>query len=272
METRIKFTGTGGGLLVKFLVGMILSAITLGIYVPWFVVNLTKYIYEHTTLETPKGAVSLSFSGTGGQFFLMYIVGVILTMITLGIYIPWFITKFIRFFVDHSTGTGQQGEPYQLHYQGTGGGLFVTFIVGYILTVITLGIYTPWFICKVNAYLLGETRLMTGEVHLGELAFTGTGGNLFVTFLVGYLLTIITIGIYGAWFAVKLIRFNVQGTQIKIADQVWSGDFDGTGGQLLVLFLVGYILTFLTLGIYGAWFTCNLLRFHFDNTRLKPVA
>ena len=92
------------------------------------------------------------------------------------------------------------------NFQGTGGELFVTFLVGYLLTMITFGIYMPWFICKLANFLMANTTL--GPTKRGELRleFSGTGGELFVTFLVGYLLTMITFGIYAPWFVSKLIK------------------------------------------------------------------
>ena len=46
METRIRFVGTGGALFVKFIVGAILSAITLGIYMPWFMDRVEQGFFE----------------------------------------------------------------------------------------------------------------------------------------------------------------------------------------------------------------------------------
>ena len=272
METRFKFSGTGGGLLVKFIVGMLLSMITLGIYLPWFAVNLAKYIYEHTTIVTPQGEVRLQFRGTGGKLFVAMIVGYLLCLITLGIYSPWFITNLLKYFTENSSATSPGGQGYALEYNGTGGGLFVTFLVGYLLSIITLGIYVPWFMCKVSRFVLDNTSIMQGSAQAGTLAFTGAGGDLFVTFIVGYLLSIITLGIYSFWFAVKLMQFYAGSTEVTLAGVTWVGDFDGTGGNFLVINLVGYLLTLITVGIYGAWYCCNVIRFKLEGTTFSARA
>ena len=268
---RFKFTGTGGALFVKFFVGMLLSMVTLGIYLPWFMVSLTRYVCDNTVLETGAGAVRLKFTGTGGALFVTFLVGYLLTIITLGIYTPWFITKLLKFHMDNTTGTTPEGVEVRLDYGGTGGGLFVTFLVGYLLTIITIGIYTPWFICRINRFILQNTGVLRGGAQVGTADFVGTGGALFVTFLVGYLLTIVTLGIYMPWFMVKLTKFNLGGTRVTLDGVVWTGDFDGKGGDLFVTLLVGYLLTVVTLGIYGAWFTCNMIRFHTDNSVFRSA-
>lgn len=269
METRIRFVGTGGALFVKFIVGAILSAITLGIYMPWFMADLDRFVCDNTTLLTPKGEVKLKFTGTGGQLFVTFLVGYILTILTLGIYSAWFITDLIRWQVDNTTASGEDGAAYEMKYTGTGGQLLVVVLVGYILTVITIGIYAPWFMCKFYGYVLAHQTLHENGVEIGSFEFVTTGGTLFKTFLVGYLLSIITLGIYSFWFAVNLMKVVTAGIEAKVVGSTWKGDFTGTGGEFLVVNLVGYLLTLVTLGIYGAWYCCNLWRFQIEGTSFK---
>lgn len=272
METRFQFSGTGGALFVKFLVGMLLTMITFGIYLPWFIINLTKYVYENTTVKTPGRDISLEFTGTGGQLFGTYLAGFFLTILTFGIYGAWFMTNLTQFFCDNTKCKGSDGRLFQLKYNGTGGGLFVKVLVGYLLTMVTIGIYAPWFMCSLNKFFAENTAIMEGEQQIGSFDFVGTGGELFVTYLVGMLLTVITFGIYGAWFAVKLFKFFNENTAITVGGQQYQGAFVGTGGSYFVLNLVGYLLTVVTLGIYGAWYYCNLIRFQLENTKVGTRA
>lgn len=272
MERRFDFKGTGGSLFVKFLVGMILSAITFGIYFPWFMVSIIKYVYENTTYgKTAKGDLKFEFTGTGGRLFVIELVGVLLSIVTIGIYLPWFMVKLTRFMSDNSTAKAEDGTAYRLRFQGSGGSLFVIFIVGYLLSMITLGIYLPWFICKLNKYFAANTEIVSTDAGVGKLDFVGQGGDLFVTFLVGYLLTLVTLGIYGAWFAVKITAFNRTNLRAAIGGATFGGGFSGTGGQLFVKILVGYLLSIVTLGIYGAWFAVDLLKYYLNNTFFKEA-
>jgi len=268
METRFQFSGTGGALFVKFLVGGLLSAITFGIYMPWFIVNLTKYMYENTTIKTPKGDARLEFKGEGATLFGTYLVGMILTMLTFGIYSAWFMTNIAKFFSDNTHCTAASGRQFHLQYNGTGGALFVKVLVGYLLTMVTIGIYAPWFMCSLTKFFSENTAIMEGQKQVGSFDFIGNGGTLFVTYLVGMLLTGITFGIYGAWFAVKLFKFFNENSEVTVEGETYRGGFSGTGGNFFVLNLVGYLLTVITLGIYGAWYSCNLIRFQLENTTI----
>jgi uncharacterized membrane protein YjgN (DUF898 family) len=209
--------------------------------------------------------------GRGGEFFVIALVGYLLTLVTLGIYAPWFLVKVLRFFFDNTTATAQDGTRYQLRYSGTGGELFVTILVGYLLTMITLGIYYPWFLCKLQKTILGRVAVLENGQQAGVLDFVGRGGELFVTLLVGAILTVITLYIYFSWFQVKLNKFFLANTRVHLQGRSFAGDFTGTGGELFVINLVGGLLTGLTLGIYGFWFLARLIRFHYNSSAFREM-
>jgi hypothetical protein len=51
-RVSISWTGSGGDLFWKLLGWMLLSLITLGIYYPWTICNLMKYMVERTVVQT----------------------------------------------------------------------------------------------------------------------------------------------------------------------------------------------------------------------------
>ncbi|MBN2804367.1 MAG: DUF898 family protein [Deltaproteobacteria bacterium] len=268
MERKIEFSGTGGALFGKFFVGTLLTGITLGIYLPWFIVNLYKYIAENLTLKTEAGDVKFTFNGTGGSLFGTYIVGAILTGITLGIYIPWFLVKLTKYFTDNASATASDNSTYTLQFNGTAGSLFVTYLVGAILTGITFGIYAPWFWVNMTRYFMDNTNILKDGNNVGSFSFKGEGSELLGTYIIGMLLTMITLGIYSFWFEINIIKYFNRGTKISLNDASYALDFTGEGATYFGINIVGMILTSLTFGIYGAWFMCNLLKFRAENTKI----
>lgn len=272
MERRFEFTGTGGGLLGKFLVGMILTMVTFGIYAPWFVVSLQKYISENLKLKTESGDVQFEFTGTGGKLFGTYLVGFLLTMITFGIYASWFMVNITKFFAENTHGKAANGSTYAVQFRGNGGSLFGTMFVGALLTSLTFGIYGAWFMVKLAKFFTDNLDVMENGTKVGSFAFTGEGGELLGTYILGFILTMVTFGIYSFWFAVNIMKYFNNHTDVTINGQTYSGDFTGTGGKYFVINFVGYLLTMLTLGIYGAWYMCNLLKFQYESVRFLNKA
>jgi uncharacterized membrane protein YjgN (DUF898 family) len=267
---KFTFTGTGGQLFGKSIVGMILTMITCEIYMPWYIVSMHKNLTSERTFgPTEQGEIQLDFTGSCGQFFVLMLVGMLLTTITLGIYLPWYAISMMKFYTDNTTATAKDGTIYEIKFEATGGEFFVTCFVGYLLTLITLFIYAPWFMCKLQVFINERTVITSGGQECGRLDFTGSGGDLFVTFLVGYLLTMVTFGIYGVWFQVNLYKFFATHTGVTIKDVRYVADFTGTGLDFLGLVLVGMLLCMVTFGIYGFWFAVKILKWQTDNL---PVA
>jgi uncharacterized membrane protein YjgN (DUF898 family) len=269
---RPNFQGTGGELFVTVLVGALLSVITLYIYMPWFMCRMARYFADNTTLgPTRRGDLRLEFTGQGGELLVILLLHGLLTVITAYIYLPWFLVKLIKFFSANTQAVAQDGTRFRLEFEGTGGELFVTFLVGMILTVITLYIYMPWFICKLNKAILSRTAILENEQRVGNFDFEGTGGELFVTFLVGALLTVITLYIYMPWFQVKILKFTAENTRVHYQGRVFGGQFHGTGGEFFVTLLVGLLLTVITLYIYYPWFLVNLWKFQYNNLEFNEL-
>jgi uncharacterized membrane protein YjgN (DUF898 family) len=269
---RPNFQGSGGELFVTFLVGYLLTLVTIGIYAPWFYCKVANFVLSNTTLgPTRRGELRLEFTGMGGELFVTFLVGYLLTLITTGIYAPWFMAKLTKFFADNTVATAADGTRFRPSFEASGGELFVTFLVGYLLTAITIGIYMPWFLCKVQKTFYSRTMILENEQQVGSLDFEGKGGELFVTYLVGYLLTLVTIGIYAPWFVVKLWRFFADGTRVLYQGRTFAGSFHGTGGELFVTFLVGYLLTAITIGIYAPWFMIKMWQFQINNREFSEI-
>ena len=278
MPKTITFDGTGGALLIKFIVGVLLTMVTFGIYVPWFLVDLWKFVADNTRLKgTERGDVAFRFHGTGGELLVIWIVGILLCLITLGLYVPWFMVNMTRFITERAQGRADDGTVYRLRFLGTGGGLFVTFLVGYLLSMFTFGLYLPWFMCSIHRWYAKHTSVVEGGagaadgVPVGVFDFVGSGGELFVTFVVGYLLSIITLGIYSFWLQVDLFKFFASGTRATVHGEPHSGAFSGTGGELCLKSVIGMILTSLTFGIYGAWFFVDITRFQLQGLHFNEV-
>ncbi len=271
-EIKFEFKGTGGKLFGRLFVGFLLTAVTCGLYYPWFLCALLKDIFEDTRLlRGGRGPLQLEFRGNGAELFGTLVGGYLLTLCTLGIYLPWFIANLVRFEVENTKAKDPRGVTFGMKFKGSGGEFLAAILVGYLLTLCTLGIYLPWFIVNLHKLILSNIELEESEQTIGGLDFHGQGGELFGTFIVGYLLTICTLGIYGPWFQVNLFKFQAAGLRASLAGGTYSGEFTGEGGEYFGIFVVGYLLTVCTLGIYSFWWMANMLRFQLDHLTFQEV-
>ncbi len=221
-----------------------------------------------STLSVPCRFV---FTGTGAGLFSELIVGLILTIVTLGLYSPWFICRLANWVALYTRLTDDRGRDVRFTFVGDGGDLFATLIVGTILTFFTLGIYSFWFSVNLTRFFL--ENLLAEDSNGGEIdiSFHGTGADLFARLIVDYILTFVTLGIYTPWMICDLHRFYYENTRIHTNNTRLTLTFTGRGCELLMTYVVGYILTIVTLGLYSFWFQVTLMRFTCGNTTVTTL-
>ena len=239
---RVQFTGDGGKLLVLFLMW------GLG---PAFVASAGGGIFFAIGNAIDGGHAS-RHHGPGGLFFAMAAIG-FLVYITVAILGGVMLrNKMVGFHAENTVIDGQR-----LRYTGTMMDLLKAMFVPALLTSLTMGIYTPWMLCRYWAFVSEHTEV---NGQRGRLTFSGDGGTLLGKFIVGYILTACTCGIYGAWFANDIFAFYWENSKI-----------DGRGfgfrkdpGGFLGTYILTAILSYCTLFIYLPWGLCNIVRWEYE--------
>ena len=99
------------------------------------------------------------------------------------------------------------------------GGLIGTMIVAGLLISFTLGIATPWALCRLQRYITNNT-IVEGK----RLQFVGKGGALIGQWIKWMLLTLVTLGIYGFWVPIKVQSWVVENTRFANAEEVASAE------------------------------------------------
>ncbi len=93
---------------------------------------------------------------------------------------------------------GQPGGNRAVHFSGTWQEFLPIALVNLLLTIVTLGIYRFWGQARVRRYLWSHTTIIDDE-----LEWTGTGGEMFIGFLMVMGVLILTVAaIFGTAYAV----------------------------------------------------------------------
>ncbi len=125
-----------------------------------------------------------------------------------------------------------------------------------IITLCTLGLYTPWFMCSYYRYIFEHSDAQ-GE----RLEFSGTGGDLFGVMLLNGLLTLITVGIYMPWAMNNLWEWYWQRTGINGRPL----SFRSEGGEFFGTWLLNMVLSACTLGMYWPWALANFRKWELEH-------
>ena len=207
-KSNCEFKGAGGEYFVTVFIHLvIISSITFCLYLPWALVKLLRLKASHTVMNGKQ----VSFTGTGGQLFIIMLVQGLVTCITFGLYGPWAICKFLKWSNQNTLVDGKSSQ-----FTGTGGSLFLLYLIHLmILPMLTLGLY----------YLVGLFRLYAWKEentkYGGEQTSFGAGVGEFVKIaIIGWLLNTVTFYVFSPWFVCMLYKWQIQGLAVGDGEEI----------------------------------------------------
>lgn len=217
---------------------------------------------------------SFVFAGTFGQFIGKFILGIFLTIITLGIYSPWFITKIQKFFVDNTSHGSNK-----LQFGGTAGKLFLIFFLTIFLPLVVLiivlvslqiksgvadpksiSLYTNIFTFVImTPYMYYFYKWMVNVRFRDytirwETNFWKSCGKI----LLEIFLSVITIGIYYPYAGLRLYKYFVERTFAVSESSKKGFGYELEAGPDFMFLWGQLFLTIITLGIYYPWACCKI--------------
>jgi uncharacterized membrane protein YjgN (DUF898 family) len=181
------------------------------------------------------------FSGSGGEYFRIWIVNLLLTIVTLGIYGAWAKVRRLRYFYGHTTLAGSSFEYHAQPKQILIGRLIA---LGLILPYYLLQFWRPlWSLAFLALFLVALPFIIvrSQRFHLRmsswrnvRFNYAGTYGAAAAAYLGWGLLTVISIGLLGPYA-------DLQRQRLKIAYSRFGGVpfvYGARPGRFYVAYLV----------------------------------
>lgn len=240
-------------------VGLVFTIVVLRIVAP-------KLAYE---------GEGFSFRGRIGEFIGLNVVGLLLSIITLSIYLPWYIRRVTAYLASNTSYRGAE-----LQFMGRGGRLFVRFLAGF---------WAPLIAYVAAAVILGAFRVAepAGEVAPGIFALLTSVYMLYIFVVLMYLLykwyvdiqwkdvhiawkthvwpsmgfilgqillTIITATVYWPAAVLRIYRYFARRTVLaRDGSEFARLAFDGEISKGFGLLWGQALLSLITLGFYAPW-------------------
>jgi uncharacterized membrane protein YjgN (DUF898 family) len=217
---------------------------------------------------------SFVFEGTFGQFIGKFLLGLFLSIITLGIYLPWFITNMQKFYIDNTSH-----DSHELEFAGTAGKLFKIMFFATFLPLMTMMIILMSILFKTGSYnpkTLGYyTNLATFVILIPYLYYLykwlvnvnfrdytirweTNFWNSFGKILLEVFLSIITVGIYYPYARLRLYKYFVERTIATSENSKKGFGYELEAKEDFLYIWSQIILSIITLGIYYPWAYCNI--------------
>src|SRR5260221_315243 len=210
----LRFTGKGGEYFGIWIVNLLLTIVTLGIYSAWAKVRRITYFYRNTELA----GSSFDFHGSPTKILLGRVVALAMlvaynyclrirspwtlaVVAILAVALPWLIRNSFRFRLYNTSWRGTR-----FHFRGSLARAYRVFLLNGFLALITLYVMAPFMHQRLKAYQhdnswFGRTRC----------SFHARAGQFYVLYLlllaamVGFALLIVFSGIGGALAALSQV-------------------------------------------------------------------
>jgi len=280
-KEKISFSGEGGDLFIITLKNILLSILTLGIYSFWAKVNSLKFFYQNTKVYKE----SFDYHGTGKESFIGFLKGMLIVggivvlfagfhfllknllgeigsgiavvMLYLGIIgvQPMLILGKMRYHYGRTSWSN-----IRFSFKANTKEFTILFFKGIFLTVVTLGLYMPWF-------MVAQERFMSKKIKIGNKNFkyNGVGGEYFKILILGYILSVITLGIYSFWWRASLKNYywdHLEFGSVKFKSSL-------TGAKVFVNDIVVLAMVVFSFGIAFPWAVIKSLQLDLDNLELN---
>lgn len=277
----LSFFGKGVEYAILFFKNLFLTIITLGLYYPWAKVEMLRYYYQSTEFKGNR----FVFHGTGKEVFRGFI-KVYVIVIALNLFMQYGVSSgkggvaIVAFLLFYSVifmliplaihgaaryrSSRSSWRGIHFKYNGIRKEMVKLCVKGFLLTLVTFGIYGAWLQVDLRKYILSHLKF--GNI---SFAFKGSGADLFVIHLKGMFLSYITLGIYTFWYMRDVYRFNVNNVQVFQEGRQIDAKFKAEAGDVFELLFVNALLIIFTLGLASPWVTMRTLSFFVENIELE---
>ncbi len=255
----VNFHGKASEFFSIWIVNILLTIVTLGIYSAWAKVRTNRYFYSNTEVDGHR----FSYLAEPIQILIGRLIGVALfvvyflvssispafgavIMLVLFFVTPFLICQSIRFKMKM---TGYRNVRF--NFKGSYGDAFIVFVVLPIVAVLTLYIALPWTLKKIDQFIYSNitfgnkecgTTIETGEYYVASI------GALFIGIL-------LSVGALGA-----------MGVSIAVLAETAENP---SGGWPIIFMMLGYAAVIL---FASSFYTARIRNHLFNNTSIEEVA
>lgn len=286
-DTPLRQSADGGEFLGTYVVGLLLTLVTLGIYHFWLKTDIRRYLWGRVEADDDP----FEYTGTGGELFKGFLIAVFLVILPVSLVLqlvvgPMLVTNLfvggilatlfalfnlwlagVAFFsVRRYRLTRTRWRGIRANQRGSRAGYGLRFALAWIVNLVTLGLALP-------ATRLALTRYELGNMEIGnrDVTFGPARSSVYPTFLLCWLLLLPTLGLSWFWFQARWYR--------HVAERVRFGPlafrFRATGGQLAWLAIGNMLIMVFTFGLLAPFTWARTLRIAVDNLsidgRLEPA-
>ncbi|MEF9384196.1 YjgN family protein [Ralstonia solanacearum species complex bacterium KE056] len=252
---RVRFCGSGSEYFRIWIVNLLLTIVTLGIYSAWAKVRTLQYFYRNTQL----GGASFDYHGSPTAILkgraIIFVLALafnlsghaspmltLLLLAAIGLVFPWLLVRSLRFRMANSSYRGLR-----FAFTGKDAEAYKVFLLWPVLTACTFYLLAPFAHQRFKQYQHRNTRFGTAQFD-----FSATAGNFYGVYLRTFGLAVLAMVAIGAL---------IGGLGLSMAAGAGPAD------KYIIFFLVG-ALGYASMLFLGPYFMARLQNVVWNHTTL----
>ncbi|MBZ9612198.1 YjgN family protein [Rheinheimera maricola] len=265
--SKVAFGGKAGEFFGIWIVNLLLSIVTLGIYSAWAKVRTNQYFYGHTRVDNqPFRYLATPIQILKGRiiaviiFALFFVLSSLSPMLTLVLALaflfvsPWLIVQSLKF---NLRMTSYRNVRFAFH--GEYKGAFKYFVLLPVLSIFTLYLAMPWALKKMDQYLCSNISFGGKKLHVSTDTST-----YYIAALVAMAAIFGLMMVFGILTAVVAVIAAFSGEAAESAE----------GRGIFALLLSGgvFVVYFVGFALSGAVYQSMIRNHLFERTELPGIA
>jgi uncharacterized membrane protein YjgN (DUF898 family)/tetratricopeptide (TPR) repeat protein len=161
--------------------------------------------WRYRLSRTSWRGIRFSFRGRTKKYLGLYLKGLLLTILSFGLYSPVMMVELLRY---------QYGNTYfgntKLRFHAKAIEIFPAFILSWVLSLFTLGFHNFWYQAELARYFWSHTTFATSRMRCHV-----TGGGLLWLTLSNGLLVLCTLGLAFPWVQVRTAKYWLENLHLE---------------------------------------------------------
>ncbi|GHT96200.1 membrane protein [Betaproteobacteria bacterium] len=288
---RFEFTGSGGEYFRIWIVNLLLTILTLGIYSAWAKVRREQYFRRNTLLNGSgfdyHGNPKAILKGRVIAWSLLLVLTIseklnpvyyVIAILLLSPALPWLLWRSFRFRARNTSWRGLRFD-FESGYLAA----FTTFIAYGLLTLVTLGLAFPLQLLRIKQFMLNnlsfggfnfKTEATSKDFYIVFLIAVVAGMGGFVAIIIAgtvlgmmlgklasSIVMMVMIGILIFVLYVLIMPLVITYVQVNLANRLWNKtslsrhqfECDQRLGAMFAIVITNWLLIMLTAGLYWPW-------------------
>jgi len=219
----LSFTGKGSEYFGIWIVNLLLTIVTLGIYSAWAKVRRLQYFYRHTRLA----GSSFDFHGSPIKILIGRVIALVMLvcynfsvrlqssmtlviLLIVAVVMPWLLRNSFRFRLYNTSWRGTR-----FHFRGSVAGSYRVFLLNGFLTLITLYVMAPFMHQRLKAYQHDNSYF--GRTQFSFHARAGQFYLIYLLLLAALAAFFVVMGVAGVGSALSTMAHQRQGGKVDPA-------------------------------------------------------